>query len=73
MINRSQDTIKATPPMGVMAPSIFIPDVLNMYKLPEKMIIPTVMIQPDHVSKADAGTFPEMMPIAMMPSEWNIW
>ena len=40
MINMIQPAMNATPPIGVMAPSMPIPDKLNTYKLPEKMMIP---------------------------------
>ncbi len=45
-ISHNHPRRKATPPMGVMAPSHFIPVVAMTYRLPEKRMIPTKNPQP---------------------------
>jgi hypothetical protein len=40
MISMIQPAMNATPPIGVMAPSMLMPVKLSTYKLPEKMMIP---------------------------------
>lgn len=44
----------STPPIGVIAPNILMPLTAKIYKLPEKKIIPKVIVRNDHF-KGDAS------------------
>ncbi len=68
MINNSHEIRKATPPIGVIAPRTLIPETLNTYKLPEKMMIPINMSHPDQESRPETGTFRDRIPIANIPN-----
>lgn len=46
MARQNQPTIKHPPPIGVIAPSHPMPLRLNIYRLPEKMMMPAMKAQP---------------------------
>ena len=49
---QTQPARKASPPMGVIAPSQRTPEMLRMYKLPEKMTMPAMKSQPAELVSA---------------------
>ncbi len=49
--NATQAAIKATPPIGVIAPNHVIPVNDNIYKLPEKIRIPSTINTADHFNQ----------------------
>lgn len=45
--NKSQDKMNKSPPIGVIAPKVFIPVKAIRYRLPENRNIPAVMNHPE--------------------------
>ncbi|MNW13370.1 hypothetical protein D3C71_2113120 [compost metagenome] len=59
--------MKQTPPSGVMAPRIVIPDILSTYRLPENSTVPAISSQPAQRSRALSPHWPISTAITSRP------